>query len=232
MNQATKIFLAVTIMFGSAVWGYAGDRFGDNLHNLKGRIKDWFTSSSPAQQETAQENSQPLAPASSEPSAAPALPNNTVAISPTKPANSNPFQQAATNPYAQFLSSPQKGNNSNLNKTLDSIRPGQVQEGQEVKRNLYFEKLSEQLKQLQGENPPPPPPQGHDSGAGPNVEGTNSVQANPFGGNNPTNQLPAPGSPPPPGSALGTAEDEADVDGVDEDYSADAGAGDEATEEE
>ena len=37
-----------------------------------------------------------------------------------------------------------------LSKALDSIRPGQIEEGRLRKRNLYFEKLSDQLKELQG----------------------------------------------------------------------------------
>lgn len=38
--------------------------------------------------------------------------------------------------------------------TMDSITPGSVQENQITQRNLYFEKLSQQLKELQGEQPP------------------------------------------------------------------------------
>jgi hypothetical protein len=37
---------------------------------------------------------------------------------------------------------------------MDSIRSGGVQEQQTQKRNLYFEKLSQQLKELQGESTP------------------------------------------------------------------------------
>ena len=42
------------------------------------------------------------------------------------------------------------GQAAQLNNTLDSIRPGQIEEKRLRKRNLYFEKLSEQLKELQG----------------------------------------------------------------------------------
>jgi len=41
-----------------------------------------------------------------------------------------------------------------LKKTLQSIHSGKVDPGQAQKRNLYFEKLSNQLKDLQGKNQP------------------------------------------------------------------------------
>lgn len=42
-----------------------------------------------------------------------------------------------------------------LTETLDSIRPAQVQPEQITQRNAYFQKLSQQLKELQGGSPPP-----------------------------------------------------------------------------
>jgi len=38
-----------------------------------------------------------------------------------------------------------------LSKALDSIKPGQIEDKKLRKRNLYFEKLSQQLKELQGQ---------------------------------------------------------------------------------
>lgn len=38
--------------------------------------------------------------------------------------------------------------------TLDAIRPGEIEKKQEQKRNLYFDHLREQLKELQGGTPP------------------------------------------------------------------------------
>lgn len=42
---------------------------------------------------------------------------------------------------------------NSLNSALDSIQPSQIQEGQKAQRNLYFEKLSEQMRQLQQQQP-------------------------------------------------------------------------------
>jgi len=49
-----------------------------------------------------------------------------------------------------------------LNKTLQSIHSGKVDPGQAKKRNLYFEKLSNQLKDLQGKNQPNVEPEGEE----------------------------------------------------------------------
>lgn len=42
--------------------------------------------------------------------------------------------------------------------TLDSIQPGNIADSRRERRNLYFEKLSRELKELQGEQPKISPP--------------------------------------------------------------------------
>jgi hypothetical protein len=78
-------------------------------------------------------------------------------------------------PYPQ--SSPQLAGQPNpaMAATLDSITPGSVQENQIAQRNLYFEKLSQQLKDLQGGETPPPAQPPTDAGA--------SADINPPAGN-------------------------------------------------
>jgi hypothetical protein len=44
-----------------------------------------------------------------------------------------------------------------LSNTLDSIRPGQIEPRKLTQRNAYFEKLSQQLRELQGGNVSPQP---------------------------------------------------------------------------
>ena len=69
------------------------------------------------------------------------------------------------NPYQRFLQEsgqavPSPTPNS-LRDTIDSIRPGESTDEQHIRRNAYFEKLSQQLKELRGdqnaEQAPPPP---------------------------------------------------------------------------
>ena len=55
------------------------------------------------------------------------------------------------------------GSQDSLRRSLDAIRPNKVPEERRQYRNAYFDKLSQQLKELQGEAPPqtstsPPPP--------------------------------------------------------------------------
>lgn len=86
------------------------------------------------------------------------------AVSPAAPAESNPFGSAPVQPAGMasnssapapaFPGPPVRANN--LSNTLDSIRPGQIPPAQVTQRNEYFEKLSQQLRELQGGTPPPP----------------------------------------------------------------------------
>ena len=87
--------------------------------------------------------------------------------SPANPSNSagDPTKNPR-NPYIKLMQAQKAAREKNLavrnkdrvydegglNKALESIHSGKVNPGQAKKRNLYFEKLSNQLKELQGQN--------------------------------------------------------------------------------
>lgn len=54
-----------------------------------------------------------------------------------------------------LVSPTQTKSQESLGKTLDSINSGEVKDEQIERRNLYFERLSQQLKELQGQQPQP-----------------------------------------------------------------------------
>lgn len=60
----------------------------------------------------------------------------------------------AENPYEQFMKAAQP---KSLNDSLNSLNSGEIRDDQVIRRNEYFEKLSEQLKELQGNGGGPPP---------------------------------------------------------------------------
>jgi len=99
------------------------------------------------------------------PEDAPALAPAPVEKGPVKiaplPAAANPYQDAM-NAYRRMGNAavPQnmRAPGSFVN-TLDSIQPGAVTNDQVNRRNAYFEKLSQQLKELRGEIPPPASPE-------------------------------------------------------------------------
>lgn len=64
-----------------------------------------------------------------------------------------------SNPYQEFLrkrSGQNTKQNSGLSDTMNSINSGGIQDKQISRRNAYFEKLSQQLKDLKGEQAPSP----------------------------------------------------------------------------
>ncbi len=66
---------------------------------------------------------------------------------------------SASNPYQEFLkkrSQQQQNTNSGLSDTMNSIKSGGIRDQQITRRNAYFEKLSQQLKDLKGEQTPSP----------------------------------------------------------------------------
>jgi len=105
------------------------------------------------------------------------------------------------NPYAALL---KKGptlktrgeaKDGALTGTLDSVRPGKISPEQQAQRNTYFDKLREQLREMQGEKPPEGAP-----AQAPKMP--NAVQ--------PNVRLPrtvGPASPLPPGSEMGLPPD-------------------------
>ncbi len=81
-------------------------------------------------------------------------------ISPAPAVSSSPYPPSPYPVGKGSSSSPTPPQKNPKRESLDSIAPGSVQPKQEQQRNLYFEKLSEQLRELRGESPPssPPPP--------------------------------------------------------------------------
>ena len=60
------------------------------------------------------------------------------------------------NPYAAMMKAAaeaRKKRGETLSGTMDSIRSGSIGEARKVQRNAYFDKLSQQLKELRGEGP-------------------------------------------------------------------------------
>lgn len=95
----------------------------------------------------------------------PAAAANTAYLSvpfPQQPAaNAAPPPPPPVNPYAALgKASAGPRQNGNLAATMDSINSGEIQDEQVVRRNAYFEKLADQLKELRGEPPPPTAPSG------------------------------------------------------------------------
>ncbi len=90
----------------------------------------------------------------------PANTNNPASNSATDPANNprNPYiklmqaQKAARERNLAVRNKDRVYDEGDLDKALESIHSGKVNPGQAEKRNLYFEKLSNQLKELQGQN--------------------------------------------------------------------------------
>lgn len=74
------------------------------------------------------------------------------------------------NPYEQFMKAVEP---NNLNDSLKSLDSGELRDEQVIKRNEYFEKLSQQLKELQGNGGGPPP------GIGEKTEGEPELAAEP-----------------------------------------------------
>ena len=106
-----------------------------------------------------------------------------------------PAGSAANPPGGPFpVGSPQPGAHPqpaapNIKQTLESITPGSPQENQIAQRNLYFEKLSQQLKDLQGEQPPPVPADNNSGGLKPGTpQPENLIPSNPPAGGQ-TNQV-------------------------------------------
>lgn len=65
------------------------------------------------------------------------------------------------NPYEELsrkLKEQQANNTESMAETFGSIRRDKIDEAQALQKNAYFRKLSEQLKELQGQAPPVTPP--------------------------------------------------------------------------
>jgi hypothetical protein len=159
MDQYKKPLFTGLLVFAAFIWGYKGDRVASGWNSM-------FSSKEPtieptsvrdtAVQDTAQDHKQSpkaISPAQARiqsresnfsPSAQqPSMHNHNDAMdfyrSLTRPPNSD-----APRPMHPSLS---------YEETFRSRNPGEVNENTAQRRNLYFEKLSEQLKELQGQRP-------------------------------------------------------------------------------
>lgn len=147
MDQIQKAIFSITAVILAGVWGYGGDSFAS-------QVKSWVNGVSASteqliEESTSSENTQAAAPTSTTvdsvyqqatPSAA-SVPTNARSTKSAIPANPTP----PTNPYAAMSA-------GNLKSTMGTMAPSS---SAPQRSNAYFDKLSEQLRDLQGENPPP-----------------------------------------------------------------------------
>lgn len=146
MNYRGPLF-SLCLMIAAGIWGYK-----------RIDIKEWWQSAFQA---------------SSRPIAQPLAPDNPTASNPPDTSITTPLPQLPSPtpampslPYSKMQPSPMPpGTDPSLHETLESIGTGATNEKKRERRNLYFEKLSQQLKELQGDKkaetaPPgqPPPP--------------------------------------------------------------------------
>ena len=148
MNQFRGPALISTVVLLAFLWGYKKDA----LHGT-------FTSRSPepAPVEEAKPLHAPVAapavakqlsiPAAAKPYAPPQMAKP---VQPTQ--GQKPFTPPA-NPYANLASKYGKKHTS-MAETFEAIRRNSVDQKQVIQKNAYFRKLSEQLKQLRGEDQP------------------------------------------------------------------------------
>ena len=190
MGKFNGYLLISLVVLGAFVWGYKRDSISLWLaRNNKGadKAKEAPPDKAEPKPEAVPVTAVPAAKEQSRPISLPANPYQALAR--------NPMQPAAT-PGARPYPS------SGLTQTLDSIQPGEITDNQIIRRNAYFEKLSQQLKELKGETAPSPvlPPQ---AALPPVSTGANPEEAPaPIPVEQPPQQEPpAPLWPPPPTSA-------------------------------
>lgn len=147
MPSRSKISALVLLMIAAFAWGYKRDALLDAWASWKAAPSATDTSvGAPTGNASATLNPQPLQTGLAPRPFSGTGPGMGVAGQPVPP-NVPPgypgpgIQQPATN---------------TLTNTLDSIRPGEIQPEQLTQRNAYFEKLSQQLRELQGGTPYPP----------------------------------------------------------------------------
>ncbi len=150
MDQLKQTAFSVTIVIAAGFWGYGGDNFMNEVDTLVTDLTAEAPEEIPAEEETTKNATSPLAK-SKQAASSPYPPAPPQGQRPVRPGASAPL--GGNNPYASM------GKPASLAGTMDSIRPGRIQNQQRQKRNLYFERLSQQLKDLQGNDNTPPPRQ-------------------------------------------------------------------------
>lgn len=159
-----KRYLFLMLILGAAfIWGYKRDTIFLAINQFSGRVKEAHTEEARNEETHAKETSSPAAKTETPvPAAALPLPAmhtpQTAPQAAKAPPPENPYQRLMnmTNPGSQ-ASPPESPKTGALANTLDSIRRSGIEDQQIMRRNAYFEKLSQQLKELKGESPPPQP---------------------------------------------------------------------------
>ena len=150
MTQLKGPLLIAAIVCAAFLWGYQGDS-----------LKNWFNRSAeaPVSPEPPVQQQAVAPPSEPKPVPPPASANYLSVPFPQQGFGKAPAPGVPANPYAALnkAASP-PGQSGSLAQTMDSINSGQIQDEQVVRRNAYFEKLAEQLKELRGESPPPTAP--------------------------------------------------------------------------
>lgn len=148
MDQIQKALFSIIAVILAGIWGYSGDSFA-----LK--VKSWTAGVTSSSQQASPEasSSESESPASSaaidstpyqQQTATPAtVPTSTQRAVTKSAVTANPTPP--TNPYAAMSA-------GNLKSTLGTMAPSSAAP---QRSNAYFDKLSQQLRDLQGEAPPP-----------------------------------------------------------------------------
>lgn len=175
MGRVKSIFIA-TIVICSFLWGYHQETIVSWWRSADvppSETEQPEAVDTPATRSPAPEASSNTPP-SPTPSAVPQTvrtPSSAATIPSPQPATQQPRALASPlptpvfpsppdgdyqSPYERFLreSAQKPSTEGSIADTMDSIRPGEVTEEQQVRRNAYFEKLSQQLQELRGDAPP------------------------------------------------------------------------------
>lgn len=166
------------VMVLSFFCGYRGDRLRDFAHNTPLYLKNLFNHTSSPESVAA-----PGRSTSAANSPLPASPIQPPGVTPDGPRL--PTANGAPPPIGSKVS-------PSLRSAMDAVRPGAETDSQIQQRNLYFEKLSQQLNELKGDAPPSTLPPVPDSGQGPPAVPNNLA---------PRPELFSPPPPPPPAAA-------------------------------
>ena len=153
MSNAKNISIISIALLLAFVLGYKRDLLSNTISETQKKVTKAAEDLKPATSDNVESSpSLPVAKQEPQPQAPRKIPSGVV------------IDQRSTphNPYAEMMKAAaeaRKKHSESMSGTLDSIRGGEIGEARKVQRNAYFDKLSQQLKELRGENPPPNKPQ-------------------------------------------------------------------------
>lgn len=136
MNYLKHTITVCSILLASFIWGWKQDSISSKINSLLSK-KAFFL-----QEEKTEKEQLPLA-------------ENQERLNPEQAPTNQPIEPEANNPYKALMDLERKSKPSQPNslvETLDSIRPNKIDDKKQIQKNAYFEKLSQQLKELRGEN--------------------------------------------------------------------------------